>query len=250
MTKRRKHALSLITFIGLCLAISFPVFGAEPSQPASQNRNPNLSGVEIGTNELKQILLDAKTPVIDVRPEKEYAASHIPGSINIFETKIDRMMELCAASGGVALYCNGPFCHKTNRVAENLAKKGCTTIRKYQDGLPVWRAFGNTAETDVAGLAVILPLDKTAVLVDARTKEEFKAGSMPNTVNLQAGEIETANQDGRLPYTNHGTRVIVFGSTVAQARQLAEAIAHRAYWNSSYLTTTFDDLKKEKSRLW
>jgi len=38
---------------------------------------------------------------------------------------------------------------------------------------------------------------------------------------------------------DHGTRVIVFGKTVAQARQLAEDIAKRAYWNSSYVAGTY-----------
>jgi rhodanese-related sulfurtransferase len=206
------------------------------------------AGTEIPTTELKQILLAGKIPVIDVRPEKEYAVSHIPGSVNIFETEIERMMELCGKSSGLVLYCNGPYCHKTGRVADNLSKKGCANIRKYQDGLPVWRAFGNTAETAPAGFKYVFSSDRTAVFVDARTKEEFNAGSVPGAKNLQAGEIEAANEDGRLPYTDHGTRVIVFGNSANQARQLAEAIAHRAYWNSSYLAGTYDDLKRAK--LW
>ena len=70
------------------------------------------------------------------------------------------------------------------------------------------------------------------------------AGSVPGVVNLLVREIEDANQDGRLPYTDHGTRIIVFGKTITQARDLAEAIAHRAYWNSSYLAATYEDLKK------
>lgn len=198
---------------------------------------------------MKQILSAGKIPVIDVGPEKEYAVSHIPGSINVFETEIGRMMELCTdKSAGLVLYCNGPYCHKTGRVAENLSKKGCANIRKYQDGLPIWRAFGNTAETSLEGFKYVFSSDKTAVFIDARTKEEFSAGSIPGAKNLQAGEIDAANDDGRLPYTDHGTRVIVFGKSADQARQLAEAIAHRAYWNSSYLTGTYDDLKRAK--LW
>jgi hypothetical protein len=34
------------------------------------------------------------------------------------------------------------------------------------------------------------------------------------------------------------------GKTSIQARELSQAIAHRAYWNSSYLAETYEDLKK------
>ena len=168
-----------------------------------------------------------------------------PGSVNIFETDIEQMMKASSdKSSGPVLYCNGPFCHKTSRVAENLSKQGYTNIKKYQLGLPVWRAFGNTAETSLSGFKYVYGSDKTAVFVDARNTDEYKAGTIAGAVNLQANEIEAANNDGRLPYTDHGTRIIVFGNSIPQARKLAEAIAQRAYWNSSYLAGTYEDLKK------
>ncbi len=231
--------LPLLAVVVSCLG----VFAGLPAAEAQQKAGAR--GTEISTNEVKQILFEGNIPVIDVRPEKEYAVSHIPGSTNIFETEVDRMNRLCASeAGGVVLYCNGPYCHKTLRVAESLYGKGCTNIKKYQDGLPVWRALGNTAESTISGFKRIYLLDKTAVLIDARSKEEFAAGSVPGAINLRADEIEAANNDGRLPYTDHGTRVIVFGADAGQARQLAEALSHRAYWNSSYLAATYDELKK------
>jgi hypothetical protein len=36
--------------------------------------------------------------------------------------------------------------------------------------------------------------------------------------------------------------VIVFANTPAEARIVAEEIAHRAYWNSSYFGGRFSDL--------
>jgi rhodanese-related sulfurtransferase len=235
----RMCVIGLIVFFGL---FAFGLQAAE-SQPAA------AVGVEISTDELARTLSAGNVPVIDVRPPKEFEISHIPGSVNVFETEIDQMMILCKdTSSGVVLYCNGPYCGKTVRVAERLSQKGCTNIKRYQHGLPVWRAFGNIAETHLPGFKYIFSSDKTAVFVDARSKEEYAAGSVPAAVNLSAREIEEANQDGRLPYTDHGTRIIVFGRTINQARELAETIAHRAYWNSSYLSTTYEDLKK--AALW
>jgi rhodanese-related sulfurtransferase len=237
------HIFKMIKAAFLTIAILF-VLMVSGLSAAEIETSPSSTGVEISTEELSQILLTGKIPVIDVRPEKEYSISHIPGSVSIFETEIDQMIKASPdKSNGPVLYCNGPHCHKTSRVAETLSKRGYTNIKKYQLGLPVWRAFGNAAETTLSGFKHIYSLDKTAVIVDARNKELYKAGSLKGAVNLQASEIEAANKDGRLPYTDHGTRVIIFGSSVQEARKLAEAVAQRAYWNSSYLSVTYEDLK-------
>src|SRR6185436_11911564 len=97
-------------------------------------------------------------------------------------------------------------------------------------------------QTDMPGVLYIHGGDRTAVWVDARTPGEFGAASMAGAVNVQKGEATAANDDGRLPFTDKGTRVIVFGATAQQAKVVAAEIAKRAYWNSSYFGGTFDDL--------
>jgi len=218
------------------------------SSPRVEGQATGNIGVEITTAEVKQLLLAGKIPVIDVRPEEEYKMSHIPGAIHIFETEIDRMIDVCKSNGGAVIYCNGPNCHKVQRVRERMSQKeGCADIRIFQDGMPIWRALGNTVEITLTGFMRVFSLDKTAVLIDARSEEEYKAGSIPGAVSLKAEDIEAANEDGRLPYTDHGTRIIVFGSDANQARQLAEAIGLRAYWNSGYLGSTYDELRQAVS---
>ena len=243
--KRRRTLALQVAAMALVIAICLPWASAAERPQSAQSSQVQAAAYDITTADLKPILQAGTIPVIDVRPPEEYEMSHIPGSVNIFETDIDRMAALCPAkSSGPVLYCNGPYCHKTIRVAETLARKGYTNIRKYQEGMPVWRALGNAAETSLPGFRRVFAADKTAVVVDARTPEEFRAGSVPGAVNLEAKTIEEANRDGRLPYTDHGTRIFVFGRSIGEARALAEAIAHRAYWNASYLTATSDDLKK------
>ncbi len=246
MKKRNYYLLCVIGLMVFSGLLASGLQAAENLQgEKAQQQQSTLGGAEISTEELTQILKTGRIPVIDVRPPQEFDISHIPGSVNVFETEIERMMDLCPdKSSGPVLYCNGPYCGKTVRVAEKLSQKGVTNIKRYQNGLPVWRALGNTAETNLSGFKYIFLSDKTAVFVDARIKEEYMAGTVPGAVNLQASEIEKANQDGRLPYTDHGTRIIVFGKTINQARELAQAIAHRAYSNSSYLAGTYEDMKK------
>jgi len=121
-------------------------------------------------------------------------------------------------------------------------------VKRYQLGLPVWRALGNTVQTDLEGFRYVFTSDKTAVFVDARSKEDFTAGTVPGAVSIRKGEAKTANEDGRLPYTDKSTRVIVFGKDVHEARIVAEEVAKNAYWKNGYFGGTFEELKK--SGLW
>ena len=146
------------------------------------------------------------------------------------------------------LYCNGPFCGKSKRLSQELIGRGYTNVRRYQLGLPVWRALGYTVQTDLAGARYILAGDKTAVWVDGRSAAAFARGSLPRAVNIRRGEAEAANDDGRLPKKDKGTRVVVFAETPEKARQVAAEVAHKAYWNSSYFGGSFRDLNAVSTR--
>ncbi|MDQ3252819.1 MAG: rhodanese-like domain-containing protein [Acidobacteriota bacterium] len=223
--------------------------GARPNIFQTSLEEPNQATPEITTNELIKILDHHSEPVFDVRSTREYAIGHIPGSINIYEKEVERIIELYPdSSTPMILYCNGPFCGKSKRTSAQLVAKGYTNVRRYQLGTPVWRALGNTVQTDMDGFKYIFTGDKTAVYVDARSPAEFAAGTVPGAVNVQAGESEKANDDGRLPFTDKGTRIVVFGSTTQQGVVVAAEIARRAYWNSSYFGGTYDDLRQ--SGLW
>jgi rhodanese-related sulfurtransferase len=204
---------------------------------------PDPTTPEVSTDELLRILAEGKVPVLDVRSEQEYAIAHIPGSRNLYERELDQVVAAYPdPATPLVFYCNGPYCGKSKRLSEQLVKRGYTAIRRYQLGLPVWRALGHTVQTDIAGVRYILAGDRSAVWVDARPKAAFTRGSLPRAVNIGPGEAEAANEDGRLPYRDKGTRVIVFGDSAPQARSVAEEIARKAYWNSSYFGGTFRDL--------
>ncbi|MFN2492344.1 MAG: rhodanese-like domain-containing protein [Pyrinomonadaceae bacterium] len=209
----------------------------------------NQRTTEISTNDLKKILASKSGTVLDVRSAIEYSIAHIPGSVNIYEKELDRVAQLFPdKTTHLVFYCNGPYCGKSKRLSEQLLQLGYTNIRRYQLGLPMWRALGNTVQTDAEGFRYVFAKDKTAVFVDARSASEFQKETVPGAVNIHPGEAEKANEDGRLPYRDKGTRVIVFANTLAEAQRVAEEIAKKAYWSSSYFSGSFADLKN--IRLW
>ena len=112
---------------------------------------------------------------------------------------------------------------------------GYTHVRRYQLGMSVWRALSHTVQTDLAGFDYIYKGDHTAVFVDARTPAEYASGTVTGAVNVQKGEAAAANDDGRLPLTDKGTRIVVFGRTDDQSKAVATEIAQRAYLEQQLL---------------
>jgi rhodanese-related sulfurtransferase len=229
----------------------------------------NQRTAEVSTEEMRRILVARTATVIDARPFLEYAVSHIPGARNAaakpgvpMSMYVSDVAEIGRIQNGeksapVVLYCNGPFCGKSKRLAEELQAAGFTNVRRYQLGIPVWRALGGVCEIEPAGLRHVLAEDRTAVLLDAREAEEFRKGTLPGARNIprslvldgkDVGEVKRAKDDGRLPMDDHNTRVIVLAHDPDQARYVAEAVAREAFHNVTYFPGTLDDARAAVSQ--
>ena len=76
--------------------------------------------------------------VLDVRPDAEYAAGHLPGALNIpLQELADRLDEL-PADGDVVAYCRGAYCVLAHEAVRLLAEHGRSAARLV-DGILEWR---------------------------------------------------------------------------------------------------------------
>lgn len=244
-----KRGLAVVTILLTGAAVLLNPAHAQSNPTIFQTtlEEPNQLTPEISTEQLQRILTDGSEPVLDVRSGLEYAIAHIPGAINIPEQEVNKILELYPDGGTrMILTCNGPFCGKSKRTSEQLVGAGYVHVRRYQLGMPVWRALGNTVETDLPGFAYIFRGDHTAIFVDARTLREFESKTVHCAVNIQAGEATAANDDGRLPKWDKGARVVVFANRAEDARKVAAEVAKKAYWNSSYFGGSFADLRRAR----
>jgi rhodanese-related sulfurtransferase len=263
---RMNRAASLIGSVTLGCVVLASLVAAQPSTSIFQGTllEPSQKTPEVSTEELKRILADRSSLVIDARPFMEYAVSHVPGALNV-SAKPDVPMSVYVSdvreierlvSGDKArslvLYCNGPFCGKSKRLSEELLGAGFTNVRRYQLGIPVWRALGGLTQIELGGLAYVHASDRTAVFLDARDPEMFSAGTHPGARNLPAsglkpgkdvGEVKKAKDDGRLPMEDHNTRIVVFGQDGAQARMVAEALVKEAFHNVAFFDGPFPSIK-------
>jgi len=245
----------------LCRARQWSVRRQRISSYADGVRSENK---ETSTVELRKILAEKSAVVFDARPFKEYAISHIPGAVNVSAkpsvpmsfyvsdtTEIGRVLK-GNKGAAIVLYCNGPFCGKSKRLAAELLEAGYTKVRRYQLGIPIWRALGGVTQIEPAGIQHVVENDRTAVFIDVRDAAEFKGGSVASAKNVprnlvkegkDVGEVKAAKDDGRLPMEDHNTRIIVFGKTAEEARAVAQAIANEAFHNVSFFDGSFEQFR-------
>lgn len=245
-----------------------PISGREPTieqaPPSALDRavlgETGIRTTEISTAELRDILARGTAMVLDARPFAEYAMSHIPGALNVGEKPgmaksryVSDVVEIARLVAGrkdtpLILYCNGPFCGKSRRLADELLAAGYTNVRRYQLGIPVWRALGGVTQIEDDGLRRVLSLDQSAVLIDARDSLEFVVKTLPRARNIprtkviavkDSGEVRRAKDDGRLPMDDHNTRIVVFGKDGRQARYVAEQLTREAFDNVAFYGGTF-----------
>lgn len=95
----------------------------------------------VSMKELRRRMRDGDVTVIDVRPEEEYRAGHIPGALAIPVAHLKRRLPEIPKNRDVVAYCRGPYCVYSVEAISILRKHGYRA-RRASEGLPDWRASG------------------------------------------------------------------------------------------------------------
>ena len=99
----------------------------------------------IPAHQLLERVRDGLVTVLDVRPPEEYAAGHLPGSINIPLEDLEKHLDQFKSSDEVVAYCRGPHCVLAFDAVEKLRNKGIKASR-LDGGLPEWKLEGLPVE--------------------------------------------------------------------------------------------------------
>ncbi len=103
--------------------------------------------VGLAREEMLRRVADGTAILLDVRPDVEYAAGHLPGARNIpVNQLLDRIGELPEGQEIVA-YCRGEYCVFSHEAARLLQQRG-RSASHLEDGLVEWRLAGLPIETD------------------------------------------------------------------------------------------------------
>jgi len=119
---------------------------AEVQRLAEQylNRRDDLEAVSIA--ELRRRLATGDVVLIDVRPELEYRAGHIPGALSMPVEELATGLRTLPHDRKIVAYCRGPFCLFSHEAVLKLKKKGFEA-RRLKLGLPDWRFAGLPVQT-------------------------------------------------------------------------------------------------------
>jgi rhodanese-related sulfurtransferase/DNA-binding transcriptional ArsR family regulator len=104
-------------------------------------------GVEqVAADQLQARLAKGSVIVLDVRPEPEYRAGHIPGALSAPLDSLDAVAAKLPKRSEIVAYCRGPYCVYADDAVRLLQERGLKA-RRLDVGLPEWRRAGRPVET-------------------------------------------------------------------------------------------------------
>jgi rhodanese-related sulfurtransferase len=96
---------------------------------------------EVDGEELIRRVRQGDVTVLDVRPEDEYRAGHIPGALSIPVDQLKKRLAELPKRRSVVAYCRGPYCVMAIEAVRVLREAGFRANRMEQ-GVADWRARG------------------------------------------------------------------------------------------------------------
>jgi ArsR family transcriptional regulator len=99
----------------------------------------------VSLRELARRLKDGLITVLDVRPEDEFAAGHLPRAVNIPLRELAQRLRNIPRDREAVAYCRGPYCVLAFEAVALLRERGFKA-RRLEDGFPEWKAAGLPVE--------------------------------------------------------------------------------------------------------
>lgn len=112
------------------LRVALDQMAASPDALSSESRESLLAKARSGD-----------IVVIDVRPEAEYVAGHLPFARSLPLAELEKRLADLPAGKEIVAYCRGPFCLMSDEAVKLLRQRGYTA-HKITDGVSEWSAGG------------------------------------------------------------------------------------------------------------
>jgi rhodanese-related sulfurtransferase len=100
---------------------------------------------QLSPEELEERLARGQVVVLDVRPEREYEAGHIPGAVSAPLSGLDKVAASLPKRKEIIAYCRGPYCVYADEAVRLLRARGLRA-RRLDVGFPEWRRGGFPVE--------------------------------------------------------------------------------------------------------
>jgi rhodanese-related sulfurtransferase/DNA-binding transcriptional ArsR family regulator len=95
----------------------------------------------IDARTLRARIREGSVTVIDVRPEDEYRASHLPGALSVPLSELRRQLRTLPRKQEIVAYCRGPYCVMAVDAVALLRRRGFKA-KRLEQGVIEWQALG------------------------------------------------------------------------------------------------------------
>jgi ArsR family transcriptional regulator len=95
----------------------------------------------VAREELVDRMKHGLVTILDVRPEDEFEAGHLPKAINTPLSQLAEQLRRLPKDREIVAYCRGPYCVFAFEAVALLREKGFKA-RRLEDGFPEWKAAG------------------------------------------------------------------------------------------------------------
>jgi|AntRauTorcE11898_2_1112593.scaffolds.fasta_scaffold17373_2 ArsR family transcriptional regulator len=95
----------------------------------------------VSRSELLAGLQSGRMVVLDVRPEAEFEAGHLPAAISMPLARLDDLLDRLPRDREIVAYCRGPWCALSHEAVQRLRRDGYR-VRRFEEGYPEWKAAG------------------------------------------------------------------------------------------------------------
>jgi rhodanese-related sulfurtransferase/DNA-binding HxlR family transcriptional regulator len=119
---------------------------AEVNQLADEYLGERDGVEQVSAEELQERLTRGDVVVLDVRPEPEYRAGHIPGARSAPLAALTSLAPKLPRRRPIVAYCRGPYCVYADDAVRLLQGRGLKA-RRLDVGFPEWRRAGLPVET-------------------------------------------------------------------------------------------------------
>ena len=101
----------------------------------------SLENERLDFEELQRRIAEGEAVLLDVRPEEEYTAGHLPGAVSISLEELERRVGELPEDTPVFAYCRDRYCVLSQEASEFLNERGYRVTR-LPEGIAEWRAAG------------------------------------------------------------------------------------------------------------
>lgn len=101
---------------------------------------------KVTIDELRDRLRAGKAVLLDVRPDEEYQAGHLPQAISIPLDELERRLGELPRNRTLVVYCRGPLCVLADDALSVLSERG-RKVARLEEGVAEWQQAGLALES-------------------------------------------------------------------------------------------------------